>query len=82
VTDHSLRFDTERRLGSVEDRADCVRQCALIFRLWVSWETRCGAGGAGTCDLVVRARLETARLVVRTFDARDVGSWLVIRVGT
>ena len=32
----SRRYIRDRRLGSVEDRADCVRQCALIFQLWVS----------------------------------------------
>jgi ribosomal-protein-alanine N-acetyltransferase len=66
------------RLGSVEDRADCVRQCALIFQLWVSLERRCAAGGAGTYDLVVSTRLETARLVIRTFEARDADPWLAM----
>ena len=55
-----------------------MRQCALIFQLWVSSERRCAAGGAGTYDLVVSTRLETARLVIRTFEARDAGPWLAM----
>jgi RimJ/RimL family protein N-acetyltransferase len=33
---------------------------------------------AGTYDLVVSTRLETARLVIRTFEARDAGPWLAM----
>jgi len=55
-----------------------VRQCALIFQLWVSLERRCAAGGADTYDLVVSTRLQTARLVIRTFEARDAGPWLAM----
>ena len=35
-------------------------------------------GGAGPYDLVVGTRLETERLVIRTFEARDVGPWLAM----
>jgi len=33
---------------------------------------------AGTYDLVVSTRLETARLVIRTFEARDADPWLAM----
>ena len=33
---------------------------------------------AGTYDLLVSTRLETARLVIRTFQARDAGPWLAM----
>lgn len=33
---------------------------------------------AGIYDLVVSTRLETARLVIRTFEARDAGPWLAM----
>jgi RimJ/RimL family protein N-acetyltransferase len=33
---------------------------------------------AGTYDLLVSTRLETARLIVRTFQARDAGPWLAM----
>jgi RimJ/RimL family protein N-acetyltransferase len=33
---------------------------------------------AGIYDLVVSTRLETARLVIRTFKARDAGPWLAM----
>ena len=33
---------------------------------------------AGAYDLVVSTRLETARLVIRTFEARDAGPWLAM----
>ena len=32
----------------------------------------------GTYNVVVSTRLETARLVIRTFEARDVGPWLAM----
>src|SRR5271167_2175164 len=35
-------------------------------------------GAAGTYHLVVSTRLETARLVIRTFEARDAGPWLAM----
>jgi [ribosomal protein S5]-alanine N-acetyltransferase len=34
--------------------------------------------GRGPYDLVVSTRLETARLVIRTFEARDAGPWLAM----
>ena len=34
--------------------------------------------GADTYDLLVSTRLETARLVIRTFQARDAGPWLAM----
>jgi ribosomal-protein-alanine N-acetyltransferase len=39
---------------------------------------RCAAGLPGIYDLVVSTRLETARLVIRTFEARDAGPWLAM----
>ena len=33
---------------------------------------------AGPYDLVVSTRLETARLVIRTFEARDAGPWVAM----
>jgi RimJ/RimL family protein N-acetyltransferase len=33
---------------------------------------------AGLYDLAVSTRLETARLVIRTFEARDAGPWLAL----
>jgi hypothetical protein len=35
-------------------------------------------GWAGTYDLVVSTRLESARLVTRTFEACDAGPWLAM----
>ena len=34
--------------------------------------------GCDTYDLVVSTRLQTARLVIRTFEARDAGPWLAM----
>ena len=34
--------------------------------------------GADTYDLLVSTRLETARLVIRTFQARDAGPWFAM----
>jgi RimJ/RimL family protein N-acetyltransferase len=39
---------------------------------------RARAASADTYDLVVSTRLETARLVIRTFEARDAGPWLAM----
>jgi ribosomal-protein-alanine N-acetyltransferase len=39
---------------------------------------RCAAGLPGIYDLVVSIRLETERLVIRTFEARDAGPWLAM----
>ena len=36
------------------------------------------AGFAETYDLVVSTRIETARLVIRTFEARDADAWLAM----
>jgi ribosomal-protein-alanine N-acetyltransferase len=52
----------------------------------VTSKARCArwvAGGqlsrrAGLYDLLVSTRLETARLVIRTFEARDAGPWLAM----
>jgi hypothetical protein len=56
--------------GYLRVRSPEARPCVLAeqARGWV----------AGTYDLAVSTRLETTRLVIRTFGARDAGPWLAM----
>jgi RimJ/RimL family protein N-acetyltransferase len=51
-------------------------QVAPSFARWVAGDKL--VRRAGTYDLLVSTRLETARLVIRTFEPRDAGPWLAM----